>query len=149
MKKSRWPIGIAIIYIAFMIILIGMVIFSTFNKVDLVTENYYEEEIKYQQQIDRINRTNSLSTPVSWTHNKIKKQVIIQFPEELNSKDIEGSILFFRPSDASQDKIIALRLSSENLQTISTQHLIPGLWKLKIFWQINQKDYYSEGTLVI
>jgi len=148
-KTSRWPIGIAVTYISFMLILIGIFVFSTFNKVDLVTEDYYEQEIKYQQQIDRINRANSLATPVNWYHDTRKKQIIIQFPDEVNSKNIQGNIIFFRPSDATQDKMVALRLSSENLQTISTQHLVPGLWKLKIFWQINQEDYYTEGTLVI
>ena len=148
-KNSHWPIGIAIIYISFMVILIALVIFSSFNKVDMVTEDYYEQEIKYQQQIDRINRTSLLSTPVSWQYDKNNRQVMIQFPDEINSKEVEGQILFFRPSDASQDKVIALRLSSKNIQTISTQHLVSGLWKLKIFWQVNRKDFYTEGTLVI
>ncbi len=148
-RKSHWPIVISIIYISFMSVFIGIVIFSTFNKVDLVTEDYYEQEIKYQQQIDRISRTNSLSVPVNWYYDKNKRQIKIQFPEEINFKDVEGNILFFRPSDAKQDKVIALRLSSENSQTISTQHLVPGLWKLKIFWQVMQTEFYTEGTLII
>ena len=148
-KSSHWPVGIAIIYISFVVILIAFVIFSTFHKVDLVTKDYYEQEIKYQQQINRINRADSLSAPVNWHHDKDQRLVTIQFPKELNAKNIEGKILFFRPSDAKQDKLIALRLSSKNNQVISTQHLIPGLWKLKIFWQVDQKDFYTEGILVI
>ncbi len=148
-KSSHWPVGIAIIYISFVVILIAFVIFSTFHKVDLVTKDYYEQEIKYQQQINRINRADSLSAPVNWHHDKDQRLVTIQFPKELNAKNIEGKILFFRPSDAKQDKLIALRLSSKNNQVISTKHLIPGLWKLKIFWQVDQKDFYTEGILVI
>jgi hypothetical protein len=148
-KSSHWPLGIAIIYISFVVILIAFVIFSTYHKVDLVTMDYYEQEIKYQQQIDRINRADSLSTPVTWHHDKGQRLVTIQFPMELKAIDVEGNILFFRPSDAKQDKLMALRLSLKNIQTISTQHLIPGLWKLKIFWQIDEKDFYTEGILVI
>ena len=150
MKKYRsWPAGIAIIYILFVVILLALVIFSSYHSVDLVAKDYYEQEIKYQQQIDRINRADSLSAPVSWHHDKKQRLVTIQFPMELIADDVEGNILFFRPSDAKQDKLMALRLSSKNIQTISTQHLIPGLWKLKIFWQIDQKDFYAEGILVI
>jgi len=150
MKKYRsWPAGIAIIYILFVVILLALVIFSSYHSVDLVAKDYYEQEIKYQQQIDRINRADSLSAPVSWHHDKEQRLVTIQFPMELIADDVEGNILFFRPSDAKQDKLMAIRLSSKNIQTISTQHLIPGLWKLKIFWQIDQKDFYAEGILVI
>jgi len=150
MKKYRsWPAGISIIYILFVVILLALVIFSSYHSVDLVAKDYYEQEIKYQQQIDRINRADSLSAPVSWHHDKEQRLVTIQFPMELIADDVEGNILFFRPSDAKQDKLMALRLSSKNIQTISTQHLIPGLWKLKIFWQIDQKDFYAEGILVI
>ena len=150
MKKYRsWPAGISIIYILFVGILLALVIFSSYHSVDLVAKDYYEQEIKYQQQIDRINRADSLSAPVSWHHDKEQRLVTIQFPKELIADDVEGNILFFRPSDAKQDKLMALRLSSKNIQTISTQHLIPGLWKLKIFWQIDQKDFYAEGILVI
>jgi hypothetical protein len=148
-KSSRWPIGLAITYISFMVILIGIVVFSTYNQVDLVVDDYYEKELKYQQQIDRINRAKALSEPVSWHYDKTNKHVTIHFPDDINAKNIRGNILFFRPSDATQDKIVALRLSPDNLQTISTQHLVPGLWKIKIFWQENQKDFYTEGILVI
>ena len=148
-KSSHWPIGIAVFYITFMVIVIAVVIFSTFHKVDLVTEDYYEQEIKYQDQIDRIARTNKLSRPVSWDYDKSQKQVTIKFPLEIDRRMVEGNILFFRPSDAEQDKVISLRLSEKNLQEISTQHLIPGLWKLKIFWKIDDQDFYTEGTLII
>jgi len=150
MKKSNhWPFGIAFIYIAFVIILIGLVIFSQYQKADLVTENYYEKEIRYQQQINRIQRTESLSSPIHWTHDQSNKQLTIQFPEEMKLKTIKGQILFFRPSDAQQDKIIALHLSPEGTQTISTEHLSQGYWKLKIFWQINDQDFYKESPLII
>jgi hypothetical protein len=150
MKKStRWPVGIALFYILFMVTVIAIVIFSAFQEIDLVSEDYYQQEIKYQKQIERISRTNALSEPVYWDYNKSQKYVTIRFPEEIDRERIEGNILFFRPSDAKQDRLIALRLSEKNNQVISTQHLIPGLWKLKIFWKIDQKDFYTEGTLII
>lgn len=148
-NASRWPVGIAATYIAFVIIVIGIVIFSTYHKVDLVSEDYYEQEIKYQQQIDRINRTRALSKSVEWHYDKQLRLLTLHFPEELESRRVQGQVLFFRPSDARQDNLIELQLTSGNTQIINTQHLIPGLWKLKIFWKVNDRDYYTEGTLVI
>ena len=150
MKKStHWPLGIAIIYVLFVLIMIAMIIFSRCEQISLVTEDYYEQEIKYQQQIDRIERAKSLSNPVHWVYDQDKNLIKIQFPNKPDPELINGNILFFRPSDAQQDKQIALKLSSNGSQIVSTKHLAPGYWKLKIFWQSDQTDYYDEGPLVI
>jgi hypothetical protein len=148
-KIVSWPVAIAGIYILFMLILIGFVFYSQNQSVHLVTDDYYEQELKYQQQIDRMNRAGLLSSPVSWKYDQVQKNVTVQFPAETNHLTVRGHILFFRPSDAAQDKVIALRLSPENSQQISTDHLRPGYWKLKIFWQQDQKEYYAEGQITI
>ena len=84
MKNSlRWPVGIAVIYIFFMVVVIGVVIFSTYHKVDLVSDDYYEQEMRYQQQIDRIERAGSLSKSVEWIYDQNLQSVTIQFPSEL------------------------------------------------------------------
>ncbi len=148
-KSSRWPVGIASIYIFFVLVLISFVIFSGFERVDLVTEDYYEKEIKYQKQIDRINRAESLSSPVNWNYDKNSQLLKVQFPEELTPQQIEGNILIFRPSDANEDKMIPLNLSPDGSQIVSTRQLKKGFWKLKIYWKIDDSDYYKEGPLVI
>lgn len=148
-KSNRWPVGITVVYISFLLIVIGIVIFSTYHRVDLVHEDYYEQEIKYQQQIDRINRAAALGNTVEWNYDEKLRSVTLSFPKKFNAQKVEGRILFFRPSDARQDKLISLKLSPDNIQVISTNHLIPGLWKLKIFWKVEDMDFYYEGILII
>jgi hypothetical protein len=148
-SSKSWPVGIAIIYISFVLLLVAFVIFSSFQQVDLVTDDYYDEELKYQQQINRINRAQDLSKPVIWRHDNSNNVLTLSFPSELESHKVKGNILFFRPSDAKQDKLTALNLTSENIQTISTENLSSGFWKLKIFWKVDQTEYYKEGSLVI
>jgi hypothetical protein len=148
-KIKSWPLGIAIIYLSFVFLLIAFGIYSRFQQVDLVTEDYYEQELKYQQQINRINRAQSLSEPVNWKHDNYNDRLLLKFPKEIDPLKVKGHILFFRPSDAKQDKLTALNLTSENTQTINTKTLSSGFWKLKIFWQIDNIEYYKEGNLVI
>ena len=50
--RINWDVRIAVLYISFVIMIIAMVIFSLTRDIPLVNDNYYEEEIKYQQQID-------------------------------------------------------------------------------------------------
>lgn len=147
--SKGWPLGIAITYIAFVLILVALIIFSRTQQVDLVAEDYYDREIKYQQQINRIDRAKSLSEPLNWIHDKEKRVLIVQFPSELNPDQVRGNILFFRPSDAKQDRLVALNLSADGTQQISTKNLTRGLWKIKVFWHLKKIEYYKEGILII
>ena len=148
-KSSRWPLAIASVYILFILVLVAFVIFSQYQNNDLVTKDYYAQEIMYQNQIERIQRSKSLPDPVSWKYDSDDKFLTIRFPVHPDPGIIHGNILLFRPSDARMDRLIDIKLLSDGSQTVSTRHLSPGLWKLKIFWQFNQTDYYEEGTVVI
>jgi hypothetical protein len=148
-SAKSWPIGIAIIYISFVTLLVAFVIFSSFQKVDLVTEDYYSAELEYQQQINRMNRVQTLSEPVHWTYDNKSDFLTLKFPKEFDPLQVKGNIHFFRPSDANQDKRISIILTSENTQKINTKNLTSGLWKLKIFWHVDKTEYYKEGILFV
>ena len=60
MIKMNWGKGIAAVYICFVVIILGFVFYFMNQDVDLVTHKYYDEEIKYQEQIERMKRTNEL-----------------------------------------------------------------------------------------
>ena len=66
MKKINfnWGTGILITIIVFMIITLGTVFTFMNEKVDLVTDNYYKKELKYQKQIDKLNRTHDMRMDV-------------------------------------------------------------------------------------
>ena len=140
---------IASIYILFILALVAIVIFSQFQNVDLVTKDYYAQELLYQNQIERIQRSKSLSDPVTWKYDRYDRLLRINFPPNLDPGLIHGNVLLFRPSDARMDRRIDIKLFADGSQTVSTKHLSLGLWKLKIFWQLNQSDYYEEGIVVI
>ena len=148
-KYNRWPVAIAVFYSSFVLILVAFVIYTRYQTVNLVSDDYYQQELIYQQQIDRIKRTDSLVNPVRWSHDEVQKLLTLHFSPELEIEQIQGQILFFRPSDAQQDKLIAINLTSDGSQTISTKQLKPGYWKLKIFWQLGGEDFYKEGVLII
>jgi hypothetical protein len=148
-KKLNWAWAIGIIYSIFVILLIGFIIFSLFNRVDLVSNDYYAQELKYQQQIDRINRSRTLTTPIKCDYSNTNKILSLAFPNPGDSRTITGEIIFFRPSDARQDKLVRLRLDNKGKQKIDVQSLSSGLWRVKIFWQLDTLEYYNEIVVVI
>ncbi len=149
LKYPHWPVAIGIIYGAFVLTLIGFLIFSSFNTVDLVSNDYYKQELVYQEQIDRIKRSKSLTRPLTWDYDRKGEIITIQFPDSFTSDKIHGKIHFFRPSDSSQDIFEYIRADSRNQQRISTKDMGQGLWRLKIIWEYQITEYYDESIVFI
>ncbi len=141
--NMSWGIRIAVLYISFVIIVIAMVVFSLTRDIPLVKENYYEEEIKYQQQIDRLKRTRKLSEEIKYR--QIDGGLVIKFPKEIDAKNIEGNILLYRPSDENKDFKLSLNLDEEREQTINITKLDKGFWRIKLNWTMNGVEYYDES----
>lgn len=145
--KISWGVRIAVLYISFVIMIIAMVIFSLTRDIPLVKENYYEEEIKYQQQIDRLERTKTLSGEIKYK--QIDGELIIIFPKECDVKNVKGDILLFRPSDEKKDFKISLSLGAEREHTINITKLDKGFWRIKLNWKMNGVEYYDESHFYI
>ena len=59
-KFPAWAVGITLLYSTFVVIMISFLIFTRFQKVNLVSEDYYEKGLQYQQQIEALRRTQAL-----------------------------------------------------------------------------------------
>lgn len=145
--RIGWGTRVAMLYIGFVVMMITFVVFSMREKVDLVTPDYYEQEMKYQDKLDRVARANSLSTPLTWE--MANGNVKLIFPAEFKTADLKGEIIFFRPSDSSKDRKFELQLNDAGEQTISKNDLSPGLYRIQIDWSVNHVTYYKEGTVMI
>jgi hypothetical protein len=139
--KMNWGIGIAVFYVSFILLLIGFVIFTSFNKVDLVDENYY------QSNIDKINRTNKLTVPLKIE--TVDNVVRLTYPKTGLASDITGMITFFRPSDKKLDFILPVKPDDSWTQFIKNEKLTKGLWRIKVDWTIGDSAYYNEEVLII
>lgn len=148
MKKISWGTGISIVIILFLIFTIGQAIaIHTFIDYDLVEEEYYEAEIKYQTQIEKMERTNALPEALEI---KLTNQFVeFDFPSIFEDKIISGFINFYKPSDDLLDKTQAVKLDDENKMYFSTNELTTGLWKAKVNWKVDGIEYYNEKLLMV
>ena len=148
MKKISWGTGITIVIVLFLIVTIGQAIaIHVFIDYDLVEEEYYEVEIKYQSQIDKIKRTNALSDALEI---KLTNQFVeFDFPSIFDDKSISGFINFYKPSDDLLDKTQAIKLNDENKMYFSTNELTTGLWKVKVNWEVDGIKYFNEKLLMV
>ena len=139
--KFNWGTGVVIAFIGFISFIMYFVInMSTNNKFDhdLVTEDYYAQELEYQNDIDKENNAKTLNQNLTWE--KINEGVIIKFPKDFEEKNIKGNVFLYRPSNKQFDFEIPISLSNHNL-LIPDKRLLDGRWNIKIDWQYNGKSY--------
>ncbi len=144
-----WGWKITILYVGFVIMTLAMVFYFMGQKVDLVTEEYYKEEIKYQDQIDRITNAKALNDPVKVEYSLHEKKVKISFPKSHTGQTIKGNIHFYSPSDSEEDRDFPVKVMDEGIQTIYVGSLRKGLWRIKIRWHAGDKEYYHEQLITL
>lgn len=143
----NWGFKITILYTGFVLLILSMVGLTMREKVDLVAQDYYEQELKYQNKIDKLNRTSSLAYPLTW---EVKPgELILKFPTQIKGEAVNGNIYFFRPSDANLDKTIPIPTDTSGIKRISTRELKKGLYKMQVSWEANKEEYYTEGIIQI
>ena len=145
--KNYWGKGIVISIIVFFIITAVMVWIAFIQKVDLVANNYYDKEIKYQEQIDLMN--NSKLIKGKFLVNQTDRSVKIRFPDSLDYPGIMGNIKFYRPSDKDIDFSIPLMLNDSGEMSVISDKITHGLWKLQINWTLKDKKYFNEESIMI
>lgn len=145
--KLNWGTSIVMTFIVFAVGTFIMVYISMTTNVDLVTDDYYEKELKYQDHIELVKNTNSLDQKIDFELSASSLQ--IKYPD-LGTRDAySGTINFFRPSDKRGDFTQNVTVDSNYLQTFPIEKFSRGLWRAKISWSVGQKQYYSELPIII
>jgi len=145
--KINWGTGIVIGIVVFVIITISMTVMFMTQDVHLVTDDYYEKTLTYQDEIDKQSRTKALDDEVEINFDG--EIIGILFPSSYLDERISGEIYFYRPSNPSLDFKIPLRLSKEGNQFIPVERMEKGFWRLKLNWNMDKNGYYSERAITI
>jgi len=141
----NWGKGILLAIILFMIGVAVMVSISVSKDVDLVAPNYYEREIKYQDEIDRINNANKLAEEVKF---KMEGDVLeIVFPEF--KTPVTGHVEFYRPSDSRKDFRLNIETASGHKQVFNLKNLEGGYWRLKVVWEAEGKQFMEASSIMV
>ncbi|PKV75466.1 FixH family protein [Pontibacter ramchanderi] len=147
-KFTFWPYAIVIGLLSFMGYIIYFVIQAMNQDVDLVSKDYYAQEIAFQDQIDRVRRTQALGD-VMLQYSEESGNILLQLPATYKDKDLSGTITLFRPSDDKLDKQLPMQLGRDHSQLIEVRDLEKGLWKVRVNFSDGEEAYYSEKTIQI
>jgi hypothetical protein len=138
--KFNWGTGIVIAIVLFMTFILSFVYRSLTQEYthELVSEDYYKDELHYQQDIDKLNNALKLSENIKLTNSN--KGIIIHFPEDKDYKKISGVISFQRYSNIKLDFEQDIVLKNHTI-LIPDSKLILGKWIIKIDWKYEEEGY--------
>jgi nitrogen fixation protein FixH len=147
-KFTLWPYAVVLGLVLFMGYIVYFVILAMKQDVDLVSKDYYAQEIAYQDHIDKVGRT-QVAGDVEITYDPAAQHILFQLPDTYQGQRITGKITFFRPSDDKLDQEVALQLGRDRSQLIETNELEKGLWKVRVNFSTGEETYYTEKRIRI
>ena len=148
-KGTGWPVGIFVFYGLFVLALLVVVFITLNNDVDMVTSNYYEKTLVYEDQITRIRNTNTLPTKPEIAFSRDKTNLILTMPEISGARNFNGTVRLFRASDSKLDKNFKLTINDLGQQLIPIANLQKGKWEVQIQWSDGHKEYYFKQVVNI
>lgn len=138
----NWGHGIILAIVGFVAVIVTMVVISVrMTGIELVTDDYYEQEINYQSQIDRLTSANQLDREVI-TYDAQQQVLLFDLPI-----GTEAELELFRPSDETLDQQLDFTVSTDQLMSVPVDQLKPGYWRVQLHWIEEGKEYYEEKKI--
>jgi nitrogen fixation protein FixH len=149
LPHNPWPWAIVLTFVVFISGTVGLIVMACSQKVDLVSANYYEQELKFQGQLERLKRTSQLGAEAVVTYDAAHACIMISLPPEQARHDLHGQIQLYRPAQADLDRQMKLQLDAHGFQSLDASGLKPGLWRIRVSWTAGQQDYFIDQKVVI
>lgn len=147
--RNLWPHAIIAWFVIFAAALAAWITFAVRQNLDLVRPDYYEEEIRYQKQLDRLNRTAAVRHEIAVEYDAPRHEITLRLPATHAAERPAGHVQFYRPADAALDFEVPLAVDASGRQRIGTGGLTAGQWKIRVQWNAGGHDYFFEQTTVL
>jgi nitrogen fixation protein FixH len=143
----NWGHKITIVIISFIVIMLSMVFVAFKQTNEMIENNYYDREIKYQSMIDAAANLNSLSSDSVIIQNTNNLEV--QIPKNLVKEFTKGKIEFVKNDDEKKDQLITFAPDVNGSFSINKAKFSSGAYTAKIEWTSGSKLYYREQKIII
>jgi hypothetical protein len=141
----NWGKSIIAAFIFFAVFIAALVSVCMRQEVSLVSNQYYKEDLQYQQELESLNNASALASKPAIT--LTNSAVVIEYANW--QRVSSGKLSIQRPSDESLDKQYALESLSSSQVTVAMDRMPAGLYKLKFEWQENGVRFSIHKTIVV
>ena len=142
----NWGKWIVTAFVLFALFVGTLVTVSLRQDITLVTREYYKEELAYQEQLERKQNANRLEE---------RPDLLVVDNErlEVRYRDLKsvssGVVTLFRPSDAALDHVFVLQATEDTVLRFPLETYKKGLYKARMQWTMNGKEYFIEKIIVL
>ena len=147
--KFNWDVGIVLSLVSFITFIVYIAFFFPNVESQLVSDKYYEEEIKYQEIINEKKNVSTLPKKIKIIPIKSSGvRIMIPYDNNDDNNIICGYFTLFRSSSKDLDVTKYFKISKDsNVLFIPKKFLKKGLYKLIIRWKSNEKKYLFEKNI--
>lgn len=141
MKNLSWGHGVMIALLAFIIFILSMLFLfpNGQQNSEMVSDNYYEEELLYQQVIDAKGRADKLVNKPVYSQNS--SGITIKFPADYSNGNARIKYVLNRTDDKNLDVKKDAVLDENKSFTIPANLLKFGSYTLRLTWVKNKTEY--------
>jgi nitrogen fixation protein FixH len=142
----NWGWKMGLVYVGFVSVMISFVMRARNEKIDLVSSDYYEQELAFSERMDAVRRANALEFKPSVS--VVEDNLVVQYPEKWNSAS-SGKIRFYCPNDAKSDIQFPILYDAVNPQFIQKSLLKPGPYEVYFEWTESGQNYFVQQKIKI
>ena len=143
MSNNKFTHGGNLIMAGFVLAIIAMslLVYNVMqNKIEMVSDNYYEKEVSFQNQIDAEKNASAYKDSFSIASNG--DQIILKLPAELSQKLDSGKVHFYAQASQSDDKYFALTRNSNGVYVINAAGWRKTAYKPRLSFSAGGNQYY-------
>jgi hypothetical protein len=146
--KFNWGYKILFVYLLFAGGILSLVYLTSLENRDLVSDNYYEEELAYQMVIDKSAKTSKLSASVKVETDPINSLLDIKLPPEFSNTNTVGTWNLYFAADRKMDLQGTINTNNGNEQ-IQIPVGRSGNYTFKLEWEAEGQSYYFEKIIFL
>lgn len=144
--KFNWGTGITIFIILFITFILSFVFTAAYTHTDLYAEDYYQQELDYQETIKAKSNAQYISEDLFLSQGT--KSIVVHFPDSIKMDNGSGSIQFYRPNDADDDVTYGLEPVNKKM-IIDKTKLTAGKYHVKLYWKEAGNDYLVTKEIIV
>ncbi len=133
-----WGNKLVFVFIGFAMLIGTLVYKAMTTKFELVTKDYYKEELRYQDKIDGAANASAAGNITLVQENGVVK---IQLPQSLQAKTVEGEAWFYCKTKAANDKRVPLKMEN-GAMVFGESEFAKDNYELKLQFTADTKQYY-------
>lgn len=142
----NWGTSIVAAFVAFAVFIGVLAAICVRQDISLVSKDYYQHELDFGDQMQRVRNTQALTSKPSISISKGNILTVTCPPGLLLEK---GNIYLYSPSDVQQDRTLSFSKNESVDQKFFLDSIKSGNYHVQLTWSMDGKEYYYETVIFI